>query len=112
MLPVLIALPIWLILTNSIQNVVRLCFIILFNGILLLTIFTRYFPTDDMLFNIFIIPGKCPWEGRFPFNILRVFLEIEQHTFIMMLIFIGTLSYYLYTPRRVFSKTSIKAFFD
>ena len=61
-----LALPLWMLLTRGIKEAIRYTTLLL--GVLLVisAVFVLAFGFPEIAFNVFALPGRRPWVGKFP----------------------------------------------
>jgi hypothetical protein len=84
MAPLLVAIPLWLLLTDGFKACFRYGLALLLAGGLAAAVFLTLFDARALWFNVVTIPGHHPW--RSDFNLMTAALEFQELSFLMMLL--------------------------
>jgi hypothetical protein len=71
MLPIVVVLPVWVLLTTGRRALGRYLLGLALGGGLLLAATLAWFDARGLLFNVLTVPGRYPWKGRFPTNLMH-----------------------------------------
>src|SRR5262249_18998342 len=73
--PIVFTLPLWLLWGSGFKVCGRYCLALVLTGLGVAGVFLLLFDARALFFNVVTIPGKHPWEGEYPDNLLRVLRE-------------------------------------
>lgn len=91
MVPILLALPLWLLMLHGRRSALRLVIWLVVTGGLLAGLLLSLFPADDVIFNILTIPARVPWSADpYPrgLQLLATLVELLRHS-LAILLFLG-----------------------
>jgi hypothetical protein len=86
MAPLLAALPLWVLWTAGWKVGLRYALALVGAGSLVLAVSLAALDGRDLFFNVVTIPGRHPWEGRFPNNLAWVALEFQNQAFLLAIL--------------------------
>jgi hypothetical protein len=75
-LPVVVVLPLWVLLTRGLRPALIYALEMAACGALLTAATFSAFDLRGFLFSAVAVPGRYPWKGRFPTNLMRSGLEL------------------------------------
>jgi hypothetical protein len=87
--PILAALPLWLLLTAGWKVAGRYLAWLVGAGLAAAGLFLTIFDPANFFFNAVVIPGNCPWTGDSPYKIARLAraaLELENQGFVLAIL--------------------------
>jgi hypothetical protein len=88
-----VALPLWVLLTQGIARAARFTAILFGVLILLSAVFVLAFGFPEIWFNVFALPARRAWVGRFPNNVLGASQELQKHLFVLLILPLAVVLY-------------------
>ncbi|HEX8202124.1 MAG TPA: hypothetical protein VF590_16735 [Isosphaeraceae bacterium] len=89
MLPIVAVLPIWVLLTAGRRAFGRYLLRLALAGGLLLAATLAWFDARALAFNVLTVPGRYPWKGRFPTNLMHAELGLLRECLIFLVALIA-----------------------
>jgi len=88
-----LALPFWVLLTRGINEAIRYTMLLLGVLIVVSAVFVLAFGFPEIAFNVFALPGRRPWVGKFPSNVLGASLEVQKQALELFILPLAVLLY-------------------
>ena len=76
MAPIIPTMALWLLVATGFRPFRRFCGYAIVTGAAVAAAFFSIFPIEGIVFNVLRIPGRCPWQGRTPWNLLQAAHEL------------------------------------
>lgn len=88
MAPIVPAMALWVLVAAGFRPFLRFCAYAVVSGAAITIAFFSMFPIDGIVFNVLTIPGRCPWQGRTPWNLLEAAHELLGFGWILILVLV------------------------